>query len=107
MAVDVWKVEYTVFKTMSESAKSALKMANLASKLMGILTDPELGTMVAIVEGETAETTPAGLLVTDALKISDRRPAEVRDLALAAARTHMSDLVDEGIKVYGHQGFAV
>ena len=59
MADDVWKVEYTVFKTMSESAKSALKMANLASKLMGILTDPELGTMVAIVEGDRAGPTRA------------------------------------------------
>jgi hypothetical protein len=100
MADDVWKLDYAGFKTMSEPAKSALKMATSASKLMGILTDPELGTMAAIVEGETAETTPAGLLVTEALKISDRRPVEVRDLALAAARTHMSDLIDEGIKVY-------
>ena len=100
MADDVWKLDYTVFKTMSEPAKSALKMANLASKLMGILTEPELGTMVALVEGDTAETTPAGLSVTDALKISDRRPAEVRDLALAAARTYMSDLVDKGIEVF-------
>jgi hypothetical protein len=97
---EVWKLDYTTYKTTSEAQKSVLKMANSASKLMGLLTNPEFGVMVGVVEGDTPEMTPAGQLVTEALKISDRRPGEVRELALAEARTHMSALIDEGIRTF-------
>jgi hypothetical protein len=97
---DLWKMNYKEWGRASDGQKTALRMATSATKLMGLLTNAEFGIVVPLVEGDSPELAPSGETVKATLTTSDRRPPEVRELALTEAKTLMTDIIDAGIQTW-------